>query len=165
MMSRCVVVWLLGLVSVNGSKACDEPVRVLLYGDSLTEGLLGNACMRHVSSRADRGHCFHPYALRVGERFERDHFAVGHEFLTSPPAELPKGRNGPAGELGCDGGAKSTAEVVEAGISGERVEHMVPRLKVLLKQRPRCFDVVVVLAGTNNLGSNQGRDEGASLMG
>ena len=61
---------------------CEDRKRVLLLGDSLTEGLLGNACLYRRTSRAAaarggmRPDCFHPYALRVAARFEAAGFSM-----------------------------------------------------------------------------------------
>ena len=147
-------VWCVVLALCGRLEACEEASQILLFGDSLTEGLLGNACFRRAHVAGDGlGACFRPYALRVAERYEAEKGArVSLEFLTTPPAAVPSGAKPAAGA--CDAAHPLGVHLVEAGISGERVDHMVPRLRDLLAGREACFDAVVVLAGTNNLASD-----------
>ena len=171
---------ILGLLSLAPPAAagCERSTSVLLFGDSLTEGLLGNGCFRRAHANPpptpyrdkrgdvrarpapspktfDKRACFYPYALRLGERYAEENATVAFEFVTSPPAEVPAGSRAAAP---CDADHRERVTLVEAGVSGERVDHMVPRLRALLASR--CFDAVVVLAGTNNLGG----DAAASIL-
>ena len=105
---RCALVLVLAVLPVAlpwgfpfGGDDCGERKRVLLFGDSLTEGLLGNACLYRPAPRprgqlraaraGTRPECFHPYALRVGDRFAGDGAAVTTNFLTRAPSEYPSG--------------------------------------------------------------------------
>lgn len=125
------------LVAAAGAAACEDGARVLLFGDSLTEGLLGNGC--RLGPRA----CFHPYALCLAREFQARATSTNLEFLTHAPDYAPAPRGG---------ACKRRVDVAEAGVSGERVESMIRRLRGLLASR-RCVDAVVILAGTNDLAS------------
>ena len=176
-----IVLTLLSLAApaaAGSGGGCERSTSVLLFGDSLTEGLLGNGCFRRAHANPpptpyrdkrgdvrarpapsaktfDKRACFYPYALRLGERYAEENVTVAFEFVTSPPAEVPAGSRAAAP---CDAAHRERVTLVEAGVSGERVDHMVPRLRALLASR--CFDAVVVLAGTNNLGG----DAAASIL-
>ena len=165
-------------LAAPAAAGCERSTSVLLFGDSLTEGLLGNGCFRRAHANPpptpyrdkrgdvrarpapsaktfDKRACFYPYALRLGERYAEENVTVAFEFLTSPPAGVPAGSRAAAP---CDAAHRERVTLVEAGVSGERVDHMAPRLRALLASR--CFDAVVVLAGTNNLGG----DAAASIL-